>query len=168
LETKRRGRTTSVGMAAMISNTRTSSSNYRSACSIDQVLAGNRQISSRSATARGASRYRRDLLDDMPLAHAQLECGGVEVLRLPALHAFGDGGLQCCECLLPLLVLADQVADIVARIAIEAPFDLTGDEIAAPVAERLGVDGVVDPRRQRGIRLAERSAIFGTAQQQKS
>src|SRR5882762_183016 len=91
------------GMVAIIPKTRTRSSRYRSACSMDQVSAENRQMSSRSARARGVSRYRSS--DDMTLAHPQLECRRVESLRWPALDALGDRGLQRGDRLFPLLIL---------------------------------------------------------------
>src|SRR6056297_1588223 len=53
----------------------------------------------------------------MTLPHAGLQGRAVERARLATLDAGRDLCLESCNCSLALLVLADQVADIVARIA---------------------------------------------------
>src|SRR6185437_8500891 len=62
--------------------------------------------------------------DDMPFAHPQLERLGVYWLRLPALDAFGYGGLKRAEGRFPVLVPTDEIADVVAGVAVAAAIGL--------------------------------------------
>src|SRR6056297_1062847 len=122
------------GSAAIVSIVWIRASTYLSAWSADQVAALKRQILSRSFAAFGVSRYPATSPAAIRLPHPGLERRFVELAGGAAFDAGSDLWLDCRNRRLSLLVLADKVADIVARIA-EAAVPGTAFD---PVFHRVG------------------------------
>src|SRR6056297_3418874 len=125
-----------VGIATIVSMVATSVSRYVSACAADQVSTLKRQIAARSSSACGVSRYPVILPGAIVLPHARLEGGAVEGLPVAACKTGGDLCLEGFDRGLALLVLADQVTDIVARIAEAAVMGSALDPILHRVGKR--------------------------------
>src|SRR5690606_41951772 len=71
----------------------------------------------------------------MALTHPELEGFGIERLRLATFQTLGNGGLKRIDSGLAFLILSDQVADIIARIAVLSARRLAFDPRAHLIGE---------------------------------
>src|SRR6056297_3904143 len=125
-----------VGIVTMVSIVATSVSRQVSAWAADQVSALSHQIASRSSSGFGVSRSPVTSTVVTGLRHARLQGGTVEGLRFTACETGGDLFLEGGNRGLAFLVLADQVTDIIARVAEAAVMGSALDPVLHRVGQR--------------------------------